>query len=82
MNISMSEEKEDVTHEGGCHCGAVRWQLRAPPILDCIKCNCSICKKKSNDHYIVKIDRFKLLQGDEKLTTYRFQHGQCSAQVL
>jgi hypothetical protein len=42
MTINVDEI---VTYEGGCHCGAVRFQV----IVDKHKaddCNCSICKKK------------------------------------
>ncbi|EYC40048.1 hypothetical protein Y032_0631g858 [Ancylostoma ceylanicum] len=67
---------KDVVHHGSCHCGAVKWTLHAPEILECIKCNCSICRKKSNDHYIVTKDRFTLLQGEEQLTTYTFNTHQ------
>ncbi|WKY11227.1 hypothetical protein Q1695_003078 [Nippostrongylus brasiliensis] len=63
---------EDVIHHGSCHCQAVKWELRAPAILNCIECNCSICKKKSNTHVIVVRDRFKLVQGEDNLTTYTF----------
>ena len=24
--------EEEVVHEGGCHCGAVRWRVRAAPL--------------------------------------------------
>ncbi|KAK6754876.1 hypothetical protein RB195_013697 [Necator americanus] len=61
---------------GSCHCGAVKWTVRAPEVLECIKCNCSICKKKSNDHYIVTKERFTLLQGEENLVTYTFNTHQ------
>ncbi|XGW03177.1 hypothetical protein V3C99_014850, partial [Haemonchus contortus] len=67
---------DDVVHYGSCHCQAVKWSLQAPRTLDCIKCNCSICKKKSNHHCIVNKDRFTLLQGEGNLTTYTFNTHQ------
>ncbi|RUS77789.1 hypothetical protein EGW08_014453 [Elysia chlorotica] len=64
-----------VDHTGGCHCGAVRFSVRAPENLDVIHCNCSICNKKQNHHFIVPKNRFTLLQGESSLTTYTFNTG-------
>ncbi|XP_017268044.1 centromere protein V [Kryptolebias marmoratus] len=63
---------ELVTHSGGCHCGAVRFEVRSSPDLHVFHCNCSICTKKQNHHFIVPESRFKLLQGSENLTIYTF----------
>ncbi len=64
-------------YQGACHCGAVRFEATldfdAEPVIDC---SCSICRKKGILHIIVQPDRFKLLAGDEHLTTYRFNTGQ------
>ncbi len=30
-----------VTHRGGCHCGAVRWEFEAAPDLIATDCNCT-----------------------------------------
>ncbi|MCP6762371.1 MAG: GFA family protein [Fischerella sp. CENA71] len=65
---------ESATYQGGCHCGAVRFQV----IVDRHKvddCNCSICRKKGFLHLIVPQDKFTLLQGDDVLTTYTFNTG-------
>ncbi|XP_062448255.1 centromere protein V [Rhea pennata] len=71
-----------VKHTGGCHCGAVRFEVWASPDLHVFNCNCSICTKKQNRHFIVPASRFKLLKGAENLTTYTFnthraQHTFC-----
>uniref|UniRef100_A0A3P9JU68 Centromere protein V n=1 Tax=Oryzias latipes TaxID=8090 RepID=A0A3P9JU68_ORYLA len=55
-----------------CHCGAVRFEVWSSPDLHVFHCNCSICTKKQNHHFIVPKDNFKLLQGKENLTTYTF----------
>lgn len=63
-----------VTYEGGCHCGAVRFQV----VVDNHKvddCNCSVCRKKGFLHLIVTKDKFTLLQGEDVLTTYQFNTG-------
>ncbi|XP_064406942.1 centromere protein V-like [Halichondria panicea] len=72
-----------VKHTGGCHCGAVRFEVWAPEILDAIICNCSICVKKQNTHFIVPLKDFTLLKGEEKIATYTFnthhaKHTFCS----
>uniref|UniRef100_U3CWD2 Centromere protein V n=1 Tax=Callithrix jacchus TaxID=9483 RepID=U3CWD2_CALJA len=71
-----------VKHTGGCHCGAVRFEVWASADLHILDCNCSICKKKQNRHFIVPASHFKLLKGAEHITTYTFnthkaQHTFC-----
>lgn len=63
------------THTGGCHCGRVRFQVIAPAHIDVSECNCSICNKAGFLHLIVPAERFKLLSGDDALTTYTFNTG-------
>jgi hypothetical protein len=61
-----------ITHTGGCHCGRVRFEVLAPPRLEVLECNCSICGKSGYLHLIVPAERFKLLCGAGALSTYRF----------
>ncbi|XP_077168837.1 centromere protein V [Paroedura picta] len=61
-----------VKHTGGCHCEAVRFEVWAPADPQVFDCNCSICVKKQNRHFIVPASRFKLLKGADNLTTYTF----------
>jgi hypothetical protein len=61
------------THEGSCHCGAVRFRVSlADNELDVLDCNCSICTMKGLLHLIVDESRFTLLAGADALTTYTF----------
>jgi hypothetical protein len=64
-----------VTHRGGCHCGAVAFEVEAPARLTVSDCNCSICRMSGYQHLIVPRARFRLLQGAESLTEYRFNTG-------
>ena len=64
-----------MTHHGGCHCGAVRFEVQAPEHLRCLECNCSICSKSGYLHLIVPAFQFKLLRGWDHLTTYQFNTG-------
>ncbi|KAM9320649.1 centromere protein V [Gastrophryne carolinensis] len=80
--LDAFEYKGLVKHSGGCHCGAVRFEVWASPDLHVFDCNCSICVKKQNRHFIVPSSRFKLLKGADNLTTYNFntkkaQHTFC-----
>ena len=63
-------------HTGSCHCGAVRFEVVAPPDLEVTECNCSICRRSGYLHLIVTKDDFKLLSGEEHLTTYTFDSGE------
>jgi hypothetical protein len=57
---------------GGCHCGAVRFEVNVPDEIELIDCNCSICSKTGYLHLIVPKTNFRLLAGQDKLTTYTF----------
>lgn len=61
--------------EGGCHCGAVRYEVRTPDEIELVACNCTICAMTGYLHLIVPKERFKLLSGKRKLTTYTFETG-------
>ena len=63
------------THTGGCHCGRVRFEVEAPATIEATECNCSICSKAGYLHLIVAQSDFRLLQGEESLSTYTFNTG-------
>jgi hypothetical protein len=67
--------EEYVTHSGGCHCGAVAFEVEAPAKLVASDCNCSICRMSGYLHLIVPRSRFHLLQGADELTEYKFNTG-------
>ncbi|XP_061178251.1 centromere protein V-like isoform X2 [Saccostrea echinata] len=73
---STSTCSNETIHTGGCHCGAVRFQVLAPIHLHVYNCNCSICYKKQNKHFIVPKSKFTLLKGEDNLTTYTFNTRQ------
>lgn len=58
--------------KGSCHCKAVTFEIEAPTDLNVVDCNCSICQKSGFLHLLLSLDKFKLLSGEEALTTYRF----------
>lgn len=63
-------------HKGGCHCGAVRFEVDLPGAIEVEDCNCSICAMSGNIHIIVPSSRFQLLRGAEALREYTFNTGQ------
>jgi len=72
-NKRSSAASEDAVHEGGCHCGFVRFAVQAHPRAALV-CNCSICTMKGYLHWVVPRSRFRLLSpADESaLPVYRF----------
>jgi hypothetical protein len=62
-------------HKGGCHCGAVAFEVDAPAEVTVQDCDCSMCEKTGYLHLIVPASRFRLLRGAEALTAYTFNTG-------
>jgi len=62
-------------HKGGCHCGAVRFEVEAPSHVTVQECNCSICSKSGFLHLIVPGSHFRLISGDSNLSAYTFGEG-------
>ena len=60
------EESAEQLHEGGCYCGAVRYEVRGP-FSPVIACHCSQCRKTSG-HYVaatrVPHSNFRLTKED------------------
>ena len=63
----------DFPISGGCHCGAVRYTLHAPP-LSVQHCHCESCRKSNGSLYatggVVRRDEVEI-SGAENLTRYR-----------
>jgi len=62
-------------HKGGCHCGAVAFEVLTPDDIELVDCNCSICTRTGFRHLIVPKEHFRLIAGADKLTDYRFNTG-------
>ncbi|HTV17046.1 MAG TPA: GFA family protein [Polyangiaceae bacterium] len=63
------------TLSGGCHCGAVRFEVDVAPDASLSLCNCSICDMTGYLHLIVQKSCFRLTSGSEQLREYRFNTG-------
>ena len=58
-------------YTGGCHCGAVKYEVETE-LEKVLQCNCSHCHKKGMLLDFVDNDKFTLLSGREELTEYYF----------
>ncbi|MDE2465440.1 MAG: GFA family protein [Alphaproteobacteria bacterium] len=58
--------------KGGCHCGGVVFEVETPDEIELVDCNCSICSMSGYLHLLVPGSRFRLLRGQDLLTTYTF----------
>src|SRR5262245_6020310 len=64
-----------IAHRGGCHCGAVAFEVDAPADLEVLECNCSVCTMTGFLHLIVPANRFRLQRGSDALVAYTFNTG-------
>jgi hypothetical protein len=64
-----------IQHQGGCHCGRVRFEVLAPAAVAVSQCNCSICSKSGYLGLTVPRERFTLKSGEECLAEYTFNTG-------
>jgi len=62
-------------YTGSCHCGTIKFQVEAPESVEVERCNCSICRKSGYIHLIVPLSQFRLLSGQDNITTYSFNTG-------
>jgi hypothetical protein len=67
-----SHEPFVATHRGGCHCGAVRFEVSLAPDCKGSRCNCSICTKTAVTGAIVKPEAFRLVEGEAERGSYRW----------
>ena len=58
-------------YEGGCQCGAVRYEVDVD-IDEAISCNCSRCKPMGFVLAFTARDKLKVLSGQDNLTDYLF----------
>lgn len=59
------------THTGGCHCGAVRYEVTVD-LANVLSCNCSYCTKVAPLLTFTTPDNFRLHSGADHVSEYRF----------
>ena len=73
MDTSSSEP---VTLDGSCHCGAVKFTTTLTEgFASARRCTCSICRMRGAVAVTGSLHGFEILQGEDKLATYRFNTG-------
>ncbi|MBX3260372.1 MAG: GFA family protein [Labilithrix sp.] len=63
---------ESTTYEGGCHCGAVRFEVTMEAPSKAFDCNCSICSTAGWLLAFAPEEAFALIQGEGALRDYQF----------
>jgi hypothetical protein len=58
-------------HQGGCHCGRIRYEAEAD-LTKAIECNCSFCSKAGGVLAFVPASTFRLESGEDALWDYQF----------
>jgi hypothetical protein len=59
------------TYTGGCHCGAVRFEVKTD-LSSVLACNCSICSKTGWLLAFAPEEQLTVLSGCEALSDYQF----------
>lgn len=75
MGVLTEDAAPTLSCKGGCHCGAVRFQILVPETVKVIICNCSICRMSAYQHLNVAHGNFRLLRGKSDLSEYQFNTG-------
>lgn len=65
---------ETATYHGSCHCGAVRFEAKCPPITAAMSCNCSYCRKYGGLLTFIPASGFTLQSGQDSLVNYQFNN--------
>jgi hypothetical protein len=66
---------ESIVHQGGCHCGNVRFEFDAPAKSVLSECNCSVCHMSGYLHLFVDKSAFRLVTSEDELSCYEFNTG-------
>ena len=64
-------------HEGGCHCGAVRFRVRLAEggLGTARRCSCSFCRMRGAVAVTAPLDGLEIVKGAGNLTLYTFNTG-------
>ena len=57
---------------GSCHCRAVKYEAQVDLAEGSLRCNCSLCSKARAWFAFVPGERFRLTQGEDVLSHYRW----------
>src|SRR4030095_4456948 len=72
METTNRQTTAATSHQGGCHCGLVRFRVQLVGDEGATRCNCSVSTKIAPTAGMVKPDAFTLLAGQEHLGAYQW----------
>ena len=73
MIKSVGGVQIQVKHRASCHCGTVVLELDLPDgIVNPLRCNCSMCRRKGAIMATFPESGIKVVQGEASLSTYQF----------
>lgn len=65
------------TRTGSCHCGAVVFEVDLDGGFENLRrCNCSLCRRKGAVMASVRLERLRIVRGEDKLTLYQWNTRQ------
>src|SRR5262245_34091462 len=62
----------ETKHTGGCHCGAVKFEIDGDAREGAGRCNCSACTRIAITSKLVKPEAFRLVEGEASLSCYEW----------
>eukprot|EP00960_Hanusia_phi_P054473 762669-Hanusia_phi.AAC.1 len=79
MAVGVNSTGEEDMKHGGANLSKTTKKKK----IVCYDCNCTVCYMRRNTHFVVPLSRFRIIQGEECLTTYRYntqvaKHTFCS----
>ena len=78
--MATSEDPSEVWYEGNCHCAAIKYKVKLPPLdsQQIMSCNCSICCKNGYLNAYPKKADLIFVQGEDLLKEYQFGLKRCA----
>lgn len=74
--VSGEEKFVSKSIKGQCHCGDVAFSITVDlPVEQLLRCNCSLCRRKSATMLAIEKANFTLLRGEDSLSCYRWNTG-------
>jgi len=72
--MTTTEQPEEVWYDGNCHCAAIKFRIKTPPLesLQIMNCNCSICTKNGYFNIYPKLKNIEFLKGEDTMKVYEF----------
>ena len=72
--MATDPQPEQIWYDGNCHCAAIKFRFKSPPLetLEIMNCNCSICLKNGYLNIYPKLKDFEFVKGEDTMKDYEF----------